>query len=194
AAIDPVGDRLDDFRDEVPEPAHRAPPRGNSESIDRQAQKEERAAYLADAEVMPAGRKRAEVRLQNGARERQVAERVVVDQAFDRRAGSAGIALQLGDARVIACDRSVEVAVDSSGASLRRAPGGIAGVREPRAAVGDAFLHVGDAVEVIAIPEIQPARAAALAADAEIGDPRAFVPAGCALRLRDARDDVLVAG
>jgi hypothetical protein len=36
-----------------------------------------------------------------------------------------------------------------------RAPGGVALVREPRAAVGDVVLHVANDVEVVAVPGVE---------------------------------------
>src|SRR5438132_5779640 len=90
----------------------------SSKPIDGQAQKEERTAYLPDTKMMSTRRQRTEVRLEDRARERQIAEAVVVDQALDGSGRGGWIARELGHARVVASNRRVEVAVDTTGRRL----------------------------------------------------------------------------
>jgi len=59
------------------------PEAAGSESIDRQAQKEESTVHLTDPKVMASGRQRAEVGLEDAPGKREKAESIVVNQAFD---------------------------------------------------------------------------------------------------------------
>jgi hypothetical protein len=141
---------------------------------------------------MSARRQRTEVRLEDRARERQIAKAVVVDQALDDSARGGWIARELGHARIVAGNRCVEVAVDTTGRRLGRPPSRITGMREPCTAVRDGALYIRETVEVIAVPNIQPRSSAALAAHAEVGNLRSPVPALQRGSLWDLGDDVLV--
>jgi hypothetical protein len=65
-------------------------------------------------------------------------------------------------------------------------------MRKPSAAVVDRPLHVSEAIEVIAIPNVKPPRTSTLAADAEVGHLRSSVPSGNLRGFRDASDDLFI--
>src|SRR5215470_10373236 len=108
------------------------------------------------------------MRLKNRSGKGQRPEAIVVDQTFNRRTRARRIALQLSNTGIVTRHSGIKEAVDSSRRGLSGAPGGETEMRKPRPAVANRPLHVSEAIEVIAIPNVKPSRTPALAADAEV--------------------------
>src|SRR5262245_42373483 len=109
------------------------------------------------------------MRLGPFACERQVPETEIVDETFDQSRRGGRKALQFRNAGIVACIGSVEKTIDTTGCSFPRAPSRKGPVREPSPVVVDRTLHVREAIEVIAIPQIKESRAPRFRFHAEEG-------------------------